>query len=53
MSDQSLQAWVGRSRTVDDVLDARQANLMCATMDMQAILTKPAARTPSAPTATP
>jgi len=40
MSDQSLQAWVGRSRTVDDVLDVRQANLMCATMDMQAILTE-------------
>lgn len=36
MSNQSLQAWVGWSRSVDDVMDARQANLMCATMDLPA-----------------
>lgn len=36
MNEETLQTWVGKHRTVDDVIDARQANLMCATMDRQA-----------------
>lgn len=36
MNEETLQTWVGKHRSVDDVIDARQANLMCATMDRQA-----------------
>lgn len=39
MNNQSLQTWVGRSREVEDILDARQANLMCATMNQPATMT--------------
>jgi len=36
MDDRTLQNWVGRSETADDVIDARQADLMARTMDRPA-----------------
>ena len=35
MDDDRLQDWIGRTRTVDDVVDPRQAHLMGLTLDRE------------------